>query len=117
MHNLYNFELFDALKETDGEVLIASNEEARIAADIFEETDLTIQLELIKDFKLRTASQILEEMEPDEVADIIGELSEENEEKAQELLDSLPKEDSDEVSELLTYPEDSAGGLMSTDYI
>jgi cysteate synthase len=31
--------LFDALKETDGEVLIASNEEARIAADIFEETE------------------------------------------------------------------------------
>lgn len=88
-----------------------------IAAEIFEETDISIQLELIKDFKILTASKILKEMYPDDVADLLGELSEEDKGKAIELLEMLPPEDSEDVTELLTYPEDSAGGLMTTDYI
>src|SRR5438270_573212 len=53
-------------------------------------------------------------MEPDEAADLLAQLPEE---RAQELLGRMTPEESEEVQELLEYEEDTAGGLMTTDYI
>jgi magnesium transporter len=59
-------------------------------------------------------SDILEEMEPDEAADVLSDLPEE---KAQELLEMMDQEDAEEIQELLEHEEDSAGGLMTPDYL
>jgi CBS domain-containing protein len=59
-------------------------------------------------------SDILEDMDPDEAADVLSDLPEE---KAQELLDMMDQEDAEDIQELLVHEEDSAGGLMTPDYL
>jgi len=61
---------------------------------------------LLKDEEL---SSIVSELDPDDAADVLSELPEE--ERA-ELLESIPPAESAEIKELLSYSEDSAGGIM-----
>ena len=53
-------------------------------------------------------------MDSDDAADLLGYLSEE---ESKEILSSMVKESSEEVADLMGYPEDSAGGLMSSKYL
>ena len=53
-------------------------------------------------------------MDSDDAADLLGYLSEE---ESKEILSSMVKKDSEEVADLMGYPEDSAGGLMSSEYL
>ena len=85
-----------------------------VAADTLEEMELEDQVSVIEHMDAERASEILEEMPPDEVADIVAELSEE---RAQEILGLMDQEDRADVQELLAYDEDTAGGLMTTEYV
>lgn len=59
------------------------------------------------------AADILEEMEPDEAADVLADLPEQ---KSQELLELMDEENAEEIQELLEHEDDTAGGLMNSDY-
>ncbi len=88
--------IFDAMdKPTSAEVLEKVGEATR--AELFE---------LLKDEEL---SSIVSELDADDAADVLSELPEE--ERA-ELLESIPPAESAEIKELLSYSEDSAGGIM-----
>jgi len=84
------------------------------AADTLEEVDTERQRHIIEQIQSDRAADILEAMDPDEAADLLAKLPEE---RAQELLRLMTPEESEEVQELLEYEENSAGGLMTTDYI
>ena len=60
------------------------------------------------------AADILEEMPPDAAADLLADLPEET---TSELLHDMNREEAEELGELLEFPEHSAGGLMTTDYV
>lgn len=85
-----------------------------IAADTLEEMELEDQVSVIEHMDVERASEILDEMPPDEVADILAEMSEE---KAQEILGHMETDEAEEVQELLGYREDTAGGLMTTEFV
>ncbi|MGN7204202.1 magnesium transporter [Pedobacter sp. SAFR-022] len=59
-------------------------------------------------------TEIVEELDYDDAADIIAQL-EHNEQ--QELLDDLSEDDASNIRNLLSYQEDTAGGLMNTEFI
>lgn len=84
------------------------------AADALEEIDTERQSHILENISAERAADILEAMEPDEAADLLARLSEE---RTQELLRLMKPEESEDVQELLAYEEDSAGGLMTTDFI
>ncbi len=84
------------------------------AAEALEELDLDTQVAIIEQMDSERASDILEEMAPDEAADILGELTEE---KSSELLNLMEPEEAREVMGLMQYPEDTAGALMTTEFI
>lgn len=84
------------------------------AADVLAEVDITTQVEIIVNMDNQRASDILEEMPADEAADILGELSDE---KSNRILNLMEPEDAKEVRELMTYPEETAGALMTTEYV
>jgi CBS domain-containing protein len=84
------------------------------AADAFEEIDTDRQAQILERIESERAADILEAMGPDEAADLLARLPEE---RAQELLRLMTPEESEDVQDLLEYEEDSAGGLMTTDYI
>ncbi|MCX6035481.1 MAG: CBS domain-containing protein, partial [Chloroflexi bacterium] len=82
-------------------------------ADTLEEVEPEFQVELVEHMSDEKVADLLEEMEPDEAADLLGDLPKERKE---DLLALMEKEDADDVRKLLAYPEDSAGGIMTTEY-
>ncbi len=84
------------------------------AADALEEIDTERQSHILENIRADRAADILQAMEPDEAADLLATLPEE---RAQELLRLMTPEESEDVQDLLEYEEDSAGGLMTTNFI
>jgi len=84
------------------------------AIDALAEMELDIQVEVITQMDEERASDILEEMPPDEAADILSELSSQ---KSEELLSLMESDDAEDVRELMQYEENTAGSLMTTEYI
>jgi Mg/Co/Ni transporter MgtE len=66
---------------------------------------------LLREAPLEQAAALVAEMEPDEAADALRDLTEED---RAELLEAMPTDDAQRLSDLLTYPEGTAGGLMTT---
>jgi magnesium transporter len=83
------------------------------AADAFEHLDADTQKTLIEEVGTERAADIIEEMDSDDAADLLAELPEEQQ---TELLAEMNSYTADELRELVKYDEDTAGGLMTTDY-
>ncbi len=94
----YLFELLDT--ETAGEVII--------------EIDENLREKIINKIDPEKLSDIIDELETDDATDILGELTDE---VADEVLNMMDVEDSNDVKELLKYDEDTAGGIMSSDFV
>jgi len=84
------------------------------AAEALHELEPRVQVDIIDDMSKERASDILERMPPDEAADVLGDLPEA---KAKELINLMEKEEAEDVQELLEHEEDTAGGLMTTEYL
>lgn len=98
-------------------VLFFNKIKPKDAVDIVEEMDLQNQSELISTLKDTLASKLVEQMDPDDRVDLLEELQETDEEKAEKIIKSLPKDDVTDVRQLLSYPEDSAGSIMTTTFL
>lgn len=85
-----------------------------IAADTLEEMSTENQARILEDMDEERAADILEEMSPDDAVDVLGEMSDE---KAQELFDLMEDEEKADVAELMPFAHDTAGGLMTTEFI
>jgi len=83
-------------------------------ADAIEEMEPETQVEVMEDLEPARAADILEEMSPDDAADLVADLDQETRD---EILAQMARAEAEEVQELLAYPEDSAGGLMTTELI
>ena len=84
------------------------------AAEALEEIDPKIQKALIETIPVDKASDIVEEMSPSDAVDLLGELPEE---RAEEILEGMEQEKAEDLRELLVHSEETAGGLMTTDYL
>jgi CBS domain-containing protein len=83
------------------------------AAQALSETEPSVQASVVEEINPEKAADLLEEMPPDEAADILGDLSEE---RSQAVLEAMNEEEADDVRELLVFREDSAGGLMTSEF-
>jgi Mg/Co/Ni transporter MgtE len=84
------------------------------AAETLEEMPALAQARIINEMDEERAADILEWMSPDEAADVLGDLPEE---KAEDLLNRMDDEEQADVAELLPYEDDTAGGLMTTEFV
>jgi len=116
LHTLHPSDIADILedlgKKSSMSVFSALDEEK--AADVLEELETHAQIHIVENLPVNKAADVLEKMPADEVADILDELEDE---KAELLLKEMDMESSQEVRELLEYPDNSVGSLMSTDFI
>ncbi len=85
-----------------------------IAADTLEEMSTEAQARILEDMDGERAADILEEMSPDDAVDVLGELSDE---KAEELFNLMEDDEKADVAELMSYAHDTAGGLMTTEFV
>ncbi len=85
-----------------------------IAADTLEEMSTENQARILEEMDEERAADILEEMSPDDAVDVLGEMSEE---KAEELFNLMEAEEKADVAELRVFDKDTAGGLMTTEFV
>jgi len=89
--------------------------DSEAAADALSEVENPkMQASILESLEPEKAADIVEEMSPDEAADILSELEEETSEEILDEMDSAPKT---EVRELLEFRDDTAGGMMNTEYV
>lgn len=84
------------------------------AGEAIHELEPELRTRIISQLDSEQASDILEEMAPDEAADVLGDLPEE---KAQELLGLMDEEEAEDIQELMEHEDDTAGGLMNTEFL
>jgi magnesium transporter len=106
-------EIISDLNRIDGSKLLESLD-PKTAAETLEEVEPDFQASLVKAMPDQRVADVLEEMAPDEAADLLAELPQE---RSRSLLRMMGKEDSADVRKLLTYPDDTAGGIMTTEYV
>ncbi len=88
--------------------------EDEMAADVITELPLEIQTRLLENMRLERISDIIPEMNSDDAADALGNVSPE---RLQDIIEKLPDEEAEDITDLLEYPEDSAGGIMQKEFI
>jgi len=84
------------------------------AAELIEFLSPQIQVEILSEIDEEKASRIILKMPHDSVADVLGDLEDTDSEN---YLNKLPERISNQIRELLSYPEDSAGGIMNSDVL
>jgi magnesium transporter len=105
--------IVEQLAPRDRTGILAALDDER-AADVLEELGADDQVDILEDLPPEKAADILEEMGPDEAADLVADLSEA---RQRELLGLMEPEEASDVRELLAYGEETAGGLMTTDFL
>ncbi len=93
-------------------VTILNSFDDEVAADILEEVSQENQMCLLDEIDSKKAANILNKMSPDDATDLISCLSED---KSNNLLELMDPEESKDLKKLLKYPEDTAGGIMTTE--
>jgi magnesium transporter len=88
--------------------------DVKTLADALEEVEPDFQASLVETMPDEKVADVLEEMAPDEAADLLAELPED---RSQELLNLMEDEEAAEVRRLLMYPDDTAGGIMNTEFV
>ncbi len=83
-------------------------------ADVLEELPEDDQVEILGKLEGARAADVLEAMAPDDAADLLGELSPE---EAERLLDLMEPDEARPVRRLLSYSDDTAGGMMTSEPI
>src|SRR3972149_3847212 len=83
-----------------------------VSADILQYIEDEDAARLVSSLSPEVAVPIVNEMEPDEIADLLGDI---HPKQAQEILSQL--EHPEEVTPLLLHPDESAGGLMTSEYL
>jgi magnesium transporter len=86
--------------ETDGDVLLELSEDVRT--------------QLIREMDADELAAATENLEVDDLADLLADLPET---VTQQLLRNMDQQDRERLSRVLSWPEDTAGGLMSTDTV
>jgi magnesium transporter len=88
--------------------------DVKTLADTLESVEPDFQASLIENLSDEKVADVLEEMSPDEAADLLAELPKG---RSKDLLEMMEDDDAEDVRKLLTYPEDTAGGIMTTEYV
>jgi flagellar motility protein MotE (MotC chaperone)/sporulation protein YlmC with PRC-barrel domain len=113
MHPADIADILEELSYNEQKALIESLDE-ETAAQALSEIPTKMQADLLESTPPEKAADIVEEMAPDEAADVLNQLSPET---SAEVLADMGKEEAKEVRELLAFAENTAGSMMTTEYV
>lgn len=106
-------DIFEELSPAERGAIFQSID-SEVAAEALSEIDPKMQASILESLEPEKAADIVEEMAPDEAADVLKGLEEST---SEEILDEMEVAPESEVRELLEFKEDTAGGMMNTEYI
>lgn len=84
------------------------------AADVLEYLDEELRTEVLEEMTAKQAASLVSAMTPDDRADVLEELEEDH---ADDILAEIPAEARRETEQLLAYDPESAGGIMTTEFV
>ena len=113
MHPADLADIVEELSPEDREAIFEAMDSER-AAETLSEIDPDIQASILESLETEKAADILDEMSPDAAADALAELEDETSKEILDEMESVPKSD---VRELMEFDEDTAGGMMNTEYV
>ncbi len=111
LHPADQAEIFQHLAP-DQQIALLRTMDVEHAAELLEELHEHDAAEVADDLSPERLADILDEMDPEDAADLLGDLPPE---LAEQVLSEM--EEAEDVEPLLQYPDDTAGGLMSTEYV
>ncbi|MDE0159441.1 MAG: magnesium transporter [Candidatus Dadabacteria bacterium] len=94
--------------------LILEALDAEVASEVYFQLNPEERVSILKPMRETSLTAMAEEMESDDAADFLGELPED---VAKKVLEAMDPEEREEVTPLLEYPQDSAGGIMQTEVL
>jgi magnesium transporter len=104
-------DIFSELEDSEKMVLLPEMDPA-VSADLLEELEDEVVAELVSGLTSENAIRIVDEMEPDEAADLLGDITDI---QAETILAGM--ENPEDVRPLMLHPDDSAGGLMTSEFL
>ena len=108
-------EIIDDLSIDNAHFLFDLIEEEKSAPVLVELEDDTLE-EILSDLTAKEiAEEVIDNLESDDAADVIGKLSQDKKEEVLALIEDIER--ASNINDLLTYPEDTAGGLMAKELI
>ena len=115
LHPAQIADLVEAASKDEGEEIIeAVGADRELEADVFEELDIEHQAEFVNARSDVEAARLIGRMNPDDAADLISEVEQE---RRLAVLEMLPEPQRNKVRNLLSYHPDTAGGIMSPDFV
>lgn len=105
-------DILEALDEEGAADLLSDLEKLTAAADVLDEMRPEAAADVIEELTPRVAARLIEEMEVDQAADLLGALEADQRDA---VIEALGDDATADVMELLSYPPDSAGGMMTTE--
>lgn len=106
-------DILGELSPDDRATVVSSLDEETTAAAM-EEMEFELQRSVLDSVEAERAADILDEIDPDVAADLVGDLPEA---RAQQLLSLMEPEEASDVRSLMMYPDESAGGLMTPEFV
>jgi sporulation protein YlmC with PRC-barrel domain/CBS domain-containing protein len=114
MHPADLADIVEELGPAEREAIFETIDSEAAADALSEVEDPKMQANILESLEPEKAADIMEEMAPDEAADILSELEDET---SEEILEEMDTTDKTEVEELLEFRDDTAGGMMNTEYV
>jgi len=115
LHPAQIADMVEAASHDEGqEIIEAVGQDRELEADVFEELDTEHQLEFLASRTDAEAARLLGRMAPDDAADLIIDV---DQDRRRPVLDLLPEPQRRKVWNLLSYNPETAGGLMSPDFL
>ncbi len=111
LHPADQAEIYDSLSENLQDLLLDHLDTDDLAG-ILGKIDEDMAAELVDEMSTEEAIRVIDLMDPDDAADLLGDI---DADKAQQILAGL--EDSDEIHPLLGHQDDTAGGLMTSEFL
>jgi len=114
MHHADIAEVLDEIS-FDEAVFIIKLLDSETTSEVLMDVDDDVREKILQNLSAKEIAEEVEELDSDDAADIIAELSEERQEAVMSQIED--EEHVKEIEELLTYDEDSAGGLMAKELV
>ena len=117
LDELHPADIADIIEQLDPRLraqVFAQLDDAQAAEAMAELDDDEMAARIVEDMDAAEAATMLSEMDPDDAAEIVGELGHE---KAEKLLRLMGVHDRHAIAQLLGYPEDTAGRIMTSEFV
>ena len=115
LEDLHPADILEVLRDSDLDRLkVMEKLPIRLIADIFEEMEEEEKEDFLNLFSEKIQYKIVDEMTSDEIADLLSNFEPK---RITRFLANIGKEAAEDVRELLTYEDDTAGGLMASEFV